>query len=433
MKATKMSSRKATPLWIHDAAKPPVPMSRANLVGTDAQGYYSEAWIQKLLHEHPELFPIGEIEAGFGNLIPLCRELPVSFGGDKFGSLDNLFITRDGELVLVEVKLWRNPDARRLVVAQALDYAAAVFQMSCEKLQAAVLQSRRKDGLTESSLFEIVAKHSNDSELSDADSSGADSNGLDEASFYDSLARNLERGRAIIAAVGDGIREDIHSLAGLLQSHAGHRFTFALVELAVYETLETSVRLVLPSVLAKTVLIERGVVRIEGTFPAGQRLIVEPPTSGTSQPPSGRRMGIREDEFFETLGEKDPKLPEVLKAFLAKAEGFGVYAEFQGSLNLKRSLPTGQPLNMGYITKGGIVDLGTSTYWSDLEVARIYSETLARVLGGTVVQGKRAKDLFVHVKAKLPRLSDLLPQNEQAWLDAMERYIRENLSVQQEE
>jgi hypothetical protein len=29
----------------------------------------------------------------------------------------------------------------------------------------------------------------------------------------------------------------------------------------------------------------------------------------------------------------------------------------------------------------------------------------------------------------MPRLSDLLPQHEQAWLDAMEQYIRESLAA----
>jgi len=29
----------------------------------------------------------------------------------------------------------------------------------------------------------------------------------------------------------------------------------------------------------------------------------------------------------------------------------------------------------------------------------------------------------------MPRLSDLLPHHEQAWLDAMEQYIRESLAA----
>ena len=40
-----------------------------------------------------------------------------------YGSIDNLFLTPTGDIILVETKLWSNAKARREVVAQALDYA----------------------------------------------------------------------------------------------------------------------------------------------------------------------------------------------------------------------------------------------------------------------------------------------------------------------
>jgi hypothetical protein len=299
-----MRRRDGLPVWIPDAQQPAIVLRRADLVAKSALGHYDEAWLQTLLHCHPEIFPIEQIEPGFGDLIPLCCELPLLFGGGRTGALDNLLATRDGGLVLVETKLWRNPEARRSAVAQALEYAAAVFGMSYGELESAVLRARQAGKMPASSLFEIVA---------------GDSEGIDEPEFIDAVSRNLQRGRAIIAVLGDGIREDIIPLANLVQSHAGYRFTFALVELAVYETPATGVRLVVPSVLAQTMLIERGVVRIEGDVPAGQRVIVEP-VSLPSKASSGRRMGIGEDEFFELLGQRDPGLPEVLKSFLVKAE-----------------------------------------------------------------------------------------------------------------
>jgi hypothetical protein len=71
-----------------------------------------------------------QIEPGFGRLIPVCKELPLTFGAGKSGSLDNLFVTRGGGLFLTEAKLWRNPEARRSVVAQAMEYAAALFRLN---------------------------------------------------------------------------------------------------------------------------------------------------------------------------------------------------------------------------------------------------------------------------------------------------------------
>ena len=133
-----MRRRDGSPLWIDDAQQPAVVLHRADLGAKSALRHYDEAWLQTLLHCHPEIFPIEQIEPGFGGLIPLCRELPLLFGGGRSGALDNLFATRDGGLVLVEAKLWRNPEARRAAVAQAMEYAAAVFRMSYSELESAV-------------------------------------------------------------------------------------------------------------------------------------------------------------------------------------------------------------------------------------------------------------------------------------------------------
>jgi hypothetical protein len=404
-----MHRRDGKPLWVVDGQHSATALNRADLGVGAASGHYDETWLQALLHCHPEIFPIGQIESEFGDLIPLCRELPLA----SVGLLDNLFVTRDGQLVLVEAKLWRNPEARRKVVAQALDYAAAVFRMSYGELECAVLKAGQVNKEPAESLVKIAA---------------GDSEGFDEAEFVDAMQRNLERGRAVIAVVGDGIREGVVQLADLVQSHAGHRFTFALVELAVYETPATGVRLMVPSVLAQTKLIERGVVRIEGTIPAGLRVTVEP--ASLSSKASTGRMGIAEDQFYELLGQREPGMPEILKTFLAKAEAFGVYTDLQGGMSLKHASPAEHPLNVGAITKGGIIDIGPSTWWGDKAAARTYNESLAKLIGGSVIEVKNGTDFVLRIKEdRMPRLSDLLPQHEQAWLDAMEQYIRECLTA----
>jgi hypothetical protein len=85
---------------------------------------FSEDWLQRLIHDHPGLLPVEEIEPGFGEPVALAREVQT-----KHGPIDNLLVTPEGNIVLVEVKLWRNPEARRKVVAQALDYASCLFGM----------------------------------------------------------------------------------------------------------------------------------------------------------------------------------------------------------------------------------------------------------------------------------------------------------------
>ena len=79
---------------------------------------YDEAWLQHLIMAQPSLLPVRQIEPAFTNMVPVCVELPM-----LSGVLDNLFVTPRGDLALVECKLWRNPEARRQVVAQIIDYA----------------------------------------------------------------------------------------------------------------------------------------------------------------------------------------------------------------------------------------------------------------------------------------------------------------------
>jgi hypothetical protein len=97
-----MPRRDGSPLWLVDD-QPAVILGRANLDRKSEPGDYSEAWLQTLLFENPAVFPLEQIEPGFGDLIPLCCELPVSLGGNQIGYLDNLFVTQNGGLVLVGV------------------------------------------------------------------------------------------------------------------------------------------------------------------------------------------------------------------------------------------------------------------------------------------------------------------------------------------
>jgi len=103
---------------------------------------YSEDWLQELLFQHPSLIPAADFEPVFDELIPAARELPT-----PAGSVDLVFITAQGFITLVETKLWRNPEARREVVAQIIDYTKDISRWSYLQLSDAVAEARRGAGL----------------------------------------------------------------------------------------------------------------------------------------------------------------------------------------------------------------------------------------------------------------------------------------------
>ena len=89
----------------------------------------------------PQLLPVAEVEPAFGSLISVCVELQT-----PAGSIDNLYVTETGNLAIVECKLWRNPEARRRVVTQIIDYAHGIATWSYEKLDTAICSGARPDG-----------------------------------------------------------------------------------------------------------------------------------------------------------------------------------------------------------------------------------------------------------------------------------------------
>ncbi len=88
----------ATPIYQHASpllvAGPGAegPVSRPERISLklagDAAESYSEAWLQRLIHAHPELLPISEIEPAFQPAVPACLELQTSRG-----YVDNFYIT----------------------------------------------------------------------------------------------------------------------------------------------------------------------------------------------------------------------------------------------------------------------------------------------------------------------------------------------------
>ena len=374
-------------------------LRKLSLGATAEAGAVPESFLQELMFEHPEVLPLEQIESGFDELVSVCREMPT-----KHGPIDNLFMTANGEVVIAEAKLWRNPEARRKVVAQALDYASCLFEMGYEEFEQAALKgdfgSRPRPGR----LYELFPE----------------SDRLPEHEFVDKVSRNLRSGRIVVLVVGDGIRTETERLAEALQSHAGFRFTFALVELSVF-ALPSGERLVVPRTLARTQLIERGVVRIEGGgIAVGPGSPAPAVVSATRSVPGS----ISAEEFFEAMQQRDPRLPEALKAFLEAVAPLGVFPEFRRALNLRWETPSGRLANLGIIQRDGQVWTSESVGVLGEPLSREYNEALASALGGRpepMPHGAITK-WQVRFDGKIPRIEELTDKLG-AWAEVLREFL----------
>jgi hypothetical protein len=81
--------------------------------------------LQRYLRDNPEALPVDQIRDG-ASLVVLAREYAT-----ESGPIDILAADDQGRLYIVETKLYRNPDKRK-VVAQVLDYGAALWRHSSD-------------------------------------------------------------------------------------------------------------------------------------------------------------------------------------------------------------------------------------------------------------------------------------------------------------
>lgn len=199
-------------------------------------------WLQPLLFDHPEVLPVGALDPGFGPPVSLAREVPV--GG---GPVDLIVASPRGNIALIETKLWRNAQARREVVVQAIDYAKELQSWTFDIFDARI---RSGMGCPEGVLARLR--------------SAAPHEALDEEDLRDAIEYNLASGKLLILIVGDRIRPEAEALARWAERHLTLRWTLGLVELEVYRSGQDGATLVVPSVVERIVEERRLVVTVEG-------------------------------------------------------------------------------------------------------------------------------------------------------------------------
>ncbi len=371
---------------------------------------FTEGWLQRLLFERPSLIPVNEIEPLFSPLIPLAREIQTNVG-----PVDVVYLNPDGYLTLVETKLWRNPESRRQVVAQIMDYAAAISRWTYKDLQDAV---KRAGGPAD--LVTLMAN--------------ADEN-FDEARFIDAVTKNLSRGRILLLIVGDGIQEGVEQLTDTLSRSPQLGFSMGLVELAIYRFDDPPKMLVLPRLIARTREVVRAVVEVRVVDGKPQVEVSLPEaTSKPVQP--GQRRRLTEDVLIEQI--RTAVGPDVASRFdilLSGCEQLGIQPEGRdASLSLFWYEPTTESrFTFGSIYNDGRVQFQFAKgYYRkaglDPQIGYEYVRAVAGLVPGAVVKdiGKKSADFKladITVSGRPVRLGELLARTDD-WLSIIEDFMK---------
>ncbi len=169
-----------------------------------------ETNLQAYIAKHPEAIPIDE----------LADELQLKIVGREFstpsGPIDALGVDQNGQIYIVETKLYHNPDKRR-IVAQLLDYAAALWGQYANDCPAFLQAIKSRYG------FDI------ENHLQAAET-------FDESGPTNPLVKlraNLEAGRFHLIVLMDQVDDRLKDLVVFINQNS--QFSLYAVELKYYQ------------------------------------------------------------------------------------------------------------------------------------------------------------------------------------------------------
>lgn len=178
-----------------------------------------EVELQTFIADNPECLPVDQIQEDLKLLI-VAREFPTDVG-----SIDALGIDQEGDVYVIETKLYKNSDKRR-VVAQVLDYGASLwhtYQHSAEF-------KTKLSGVAETTLKSTLLKQLQD--FFEVESDDADQ-------LLDTVTENVRRGRFRFVVLMDHIDDHLKDLLAFLNTNS--QFTIFGVELEFYRMDESTI------------------------------------------------------------------------------------------------------------------------------------------------------------------------------------------------
>lgn len=232
---------------------------------------------QVILANNPGIIcNIPELEIGEISTPLIIRELSTSRG-----SIDILYITSNSDIILVETKLYKNPESHRAVVAQVIDYVKALTEIDVD----------------------ILIKNALNSKYSDKEFKTDDY-------FISALIKNIDTGNFFVIIVGDNIHPNILGITDSIQSAPHLAFTIFLVELAP-KILDDNTILINPRLISKTNEVERSVIKLE-ISKSGSEISID--SSVPEKESKGSKPILSEEEYLSNI--EKPEFVPIIREYM---------------------------------------------------------------------------------------------------------------------
>ncbi len=264
----------------------------AVLVGKSCFG--NEENLQAYIHQHPEAIPIYDIQKD-KRLFVAAREFPT-----ESGPIDALAVDKDGEIYVIETKLFANGDKRR-VVAQVLDYGASLWKHFADfaafiRLLDIHAHSQWGIGFQQKVIEYFLL------------------DGVRAGELLNRMADNLRTGNLKFMILMDSMDERLKDLIAYVNQRS--QFDIYGVELELYEY--EDYKIVLP--------------RLYG--------------AEANKPPQPARSALTEVQLLMDIAAKDPTRAQWAEMLFRRLRDMGL-----------RSTASGSTINFGIDVNGGFVSL----------------------------------------------------------------------------
>lgn len=320
--------------------------------------------MQEYLARNPEIIPVYDIDEDT-KLLVIAREFST-----QSGPIDALGFDNKGNIYIIETKLYKNPEGRRTVIAQALDYGASLWRNS-NNFSDFVTQLDIHSNKIFGEPFEV--KYAKFFELSDV------SENLQQ------IEENLSEGIIKFVVLVDRLHEQVKNLAMFVNQNS--KFDLYLVEIEYYR--HDKFEIIIPKLYGSEVKKE------------------------VAARTSGSRKRWSEQKYLDKVGELDePKRKAIHKLIDWAHEnadnvsyGTGVIT---GSMNPKFNHIG--PRSFTHILTTGEVQISYGYLDPDIELMKRLRDSLAKYISFT----------------KITNISDeKLPRSE--WLTIPAAYVVENV------
>jgi len=256
--------------------------SGENAVKVERSSFDDEDCLQQYICKNPDSVPLEGIKENIRLLI-LAREFPAGSG-----LIDALGVDKEGEIYIVETKLYKNPD-KRAVVAQVLDYGASLWKYG-QNFDEFI--SRVEDRLNTAQHVSLNERLREFYELDEAETD----------SFRQKMRQHLNEGSFKFVVLMDTLHEGLKDLVVFLNQNT--RFSLFAVEVEYYK--HEGFEIVIPKLFG-----------------------AEAPKPSWVPEPKGKKRNLTEKEFLEQLRENaGPEIATLAGKAIQEASDHGLSVKF---------------------------------------------------------------------------------------------------------